>query len=173
MLNNQQIKLVQTAVRAAGLRHKNDDGRYRLLLSQYIQPNGRKVTSCKQLNNHQLDDLLAICESLGWRYPGKPETFCRDRVVKKSHLASCAQIEGIRNLAGDLGWNDHQLAGMVERMTKGKAASVVELTPRQGHILIEALKSMLSRQTGITYSTLKDVESDMKGVARDGKKKAG
>ena len=62
---------------------------------------------------------------------------------------------------------------MIERMTHGKASSVVDLTPGQGHIMIEALKSMLSRKTGKTYGTLKDVESDMKGVARDGKKKAG
>lgn len=172
MLNKQQIKLVQTAVRAAGLRHKKDDGRYRMLLLQYIQANGRKVTSCTQLNNHQLDDLLAICESLGWRYPGKAETFCRDRVVKQSHLASCAQTNAIRYLAGDLGWNDHQLAGMIDRMTSGYAYILDELTPRQGHNIIEALKSMLSRQTGKTYKTLKDVERDME-VAKDGKKKAG
>ena len=170
-----QIRLVQTAVRAAGLRSKNDDGRYRLLLGQYVQSNGGRVVSCKQLSNFQLDDRLAIWESMGWRYPGKPENFCREKVANqsRSQLASYAQTEGIRHLAGDLGWKDHQLAGMIERMTHGNASSVVDLTPGQGHIMIEALKSMLSRKTGKTYPTLKDVESDMKGVARDGKKKAG
>ena len=73
MLNNSQIKLVQVAVRAAGLRGKGFDGRYRLLLGQYHQPNGQPVTSCKQLNNWQIDDLLAICESHGWRCPGKAD----------------------------------------------------------------------------------------------------
>ena len=95
MLNNDQIKLVQTAMRRAGIRTKFFDGRYRLLLKQYLQPNGEPVTSCKQLNNAQLDDILAICEASGWRMPEKSETFYRDKVNQAGEIASYAQQQAI------------------------------------------------------------------------------
>jgi len=106
MLNKDQIKLVQTAVRAAGLRTKYCEGRYRLLLGQYRQPGGSPVTSCKQLNNSQLEDLLAICEANGWRMPGKPDDFYRSKINNESDIASFAQQSAIRKLADDLSWNE-------------------------------------------------------------------
>jgi len=167
MLNTQQIKLVQTAVRVAGLREKNVDGRYRLLLAQYKQPNGRPVKSCKQLNNSQLEDLLAICEAHGWRMPGKTETFYREKVFKNSDYASYAQREAIKHLAGDLGWQDYQLAGMLRRMTGEKKTSLIQLTPAEAYNIIEALKIMLGRERGKQYTNLKEVQKDME-VATDG-----
>lgn len=161
MLNGSQIKLVQTAVRAAGLRTKQFEGRYRFLLSHYIQPNRSPVTSCKQLNNSQLEDLLAICESLGWRMPGKPENYFRLKVATKSQYASFAQQQALKHLAGDLGWNDIQLEGMLKRMTGGFATNVSGLTPGHAYNIIEALKAMLGREKGVSYSNLKEVQEDM------------
>ena len=169
MLNNQQIKLVQTAVRTAGLRSKGSDGRYRLLLGQYRQPNGRPVNSCKQLNNYQLDDLLAICEAHGWRMPGKTETFYRENIIGSSDHASYAQREAIKYLAGDLGWQEHQLCGMIKRMTREKKTSIVLLSPAEAYNIIEALKIIFGREQGKQYTNLKEIQKDME-VARDGKK---
>lgn len=169
MLNNPQIKLVQTAVRTAGLRTVQFDGQYRLLLRQYLQPNSKPVTSCKQLNNSQLEDLLAICEAHGWRMPGKPVDFYRSKVATQYDIASFAQQSAIKKLAGDLGWNDYQLGGMLKRMTGGVVRSVTALSPRQAYKTIEALKAILTRDTGKHYSNLREVQEDME-VATDGQK---
>jgi len=170
MLNNQQIKLVQTAVRTAGLRSKRFGGRYRLLLGQYKQPNGQPVKSCKQLNNYQLDDLLAICEAHGWRMPGKDENFYRSKIGARYSTASFAQQSAIQHLAGDLGWGDVQLAGFLKRMTSGFATNVNALTPAQAYQIIEGLKAILTTETGKNYSNLKQVEKDFE-VVTDGQQK--
>ena len=169
MLNNQQIKLIQTAVRAAGLRTRHFDGQYRLLLRQYLQSNGKPVTSCKQLNNSQLEDLLAICEAHGWRMPGKPENFYRFKIATESDIASFAQQSAIKKLGGDLGWNDAQLGGMLKRMTGGFATTVTALSPGQAYQIIECLKAILTRDTGKHYSNLKEIQEDME-VVTDGQK---
>ena len=161
MLNNNQIKLVQVAVRAAGLRTSRFEGRYRLLLGQYRQPNGQPVESCKQLNNMQLEDMLAICESYGWRMPGEPENYYRLKRGVAELTASFAQQKAIEYLAGDLGWKESQLGGFLKRMTGGFAANVVSLNPAQAYNVIEALKAMLSRETGKEYENLKEIEGDM------------
>ena len=167
MLNNQQIKLVQTAVKAAGLRTRYFDGRYRMLLGQYKQPSGKPVTSCKQLNNAQLEDLLAICEAHGWRMPGKPANHFRFKVAIESHIASFAQQEAIKKLAGDLGWADEQLSGMLKRMTGGFVTNVAALKPGQAYNVIESLKAILGREKGKHYSNLREIKEDME-VATDG-----
>jgi len=169
MLNKGQVKLVQTAVRAAGLRTSRFDGRYRLLLARYKQPNGSAVMSCKELNNYQLDDLLAVCESLGWRCPDKPDNFYRNKVAKTYETASFAQQSAIRYLAGDLGLSDLQLAAFLKRMTAGKVDCRSELTPAQAHKVTEALKAVISRKDGRNYKNQQEIESAYMEVARDGK----
>lgn len=167
MLNKNQIKLLQTALRAAGIRGKAiPDGRYRALLRQYKTPRG-PVTSCKQLNNFQLTDLLAICESRGWRMPGKSAGHYRDKVRADYNYASFAQREAIRLMGSDLGWTEDHLAGMIKRMTKGRTDFLAELSPKEAFGLIEALKSMLGRKMGTSYKSLSDVTEDLKG-GRDG-----
>jgi len=152
------------------LRTKQSDGRYRLLLGQYKQPNGRPVTSCKQLNNSQLEDMLAICEAHGWRMPGKPANHFRFKVATESEYASFAQQSAIKHLAGDLGWGDEQLAGMLKRMTGGFASNTAALRPGHAYKVIEALKAMLGREAGKHYSNLTEIKEDMEAVT-DGKQK--
>lgn len=171
MLNKSQIKLIQTAVRAAGLRSKMFDGRYRLLLSHYLQPNGSPATSCKQLNNTQLDDLLAICESHGWQMPGKADDFCRRKIVATYYIASFAQQAAIKYLARDLGWDDCQLGGFVKRMTRGEMDNIAGLDPRQAYAITEALKAMLGRQAGKKYANLQQIQDELE-AARDGTSQA-
>jgi len=172
MLNNPQIKLIQAAVRTAGLRGKGSDfeSRYRMLLRRYKRPNGRPVTSCKQLNNWQLEDLLAICEAHGWRMPGKPEDYFRSKILKFGDYASFAQQSAIQHLAGDMGWQDHQLEGFLKRMTEKDGwfiKSVDSLTPLMAYKVIEGLKAILGRETGKQYSNLKQIQEDME-VSTDG-----
>jgi hypothetical protein len=156
MLNKEQIILVQVAVRAAGIRTPQFDGRYRLMLGKYKQPNGRSVTSCKQLNNSQLEDLLAICESYGWRMPGQPEDFYRKKVAAGAGRASFAVQEGIRHLAGDLGWPLDHLHDFIEKMT-GRITAVVDLTPKEAFKLIEGLKSIFNHRHGTNFNTLQEI----------------
>ncbi len=156
-----QIRLIQTAVRTAGLRSSKFEGRYRLLLGQYLQPNGQAVTSCKQLNHRQFEDMLAICEAYGWRMPGKAEDYYRRKRAGKDRTASYAQQEAIKHLRGDLGWNEYQLGGMLKRMTNGFADTVVALSPGQAYNVIEALKAMIGRRAGKQYNNLKEVQADM------------
>ena len=168
MPSYKQIKLIHKAVRDAGLRTKEHDGRYRLLLGRYKQPSGKAVTSCRQLNNMQLDDLLAICESFGWRMPGKEANHYRHKVATQSHIASFAQQSAIGHLAGDLGWNKAQLSGMIKRMTGGSEDDAALLTPGQAYRVIEALKAIIGRNEGKKYSNLNQIKED-KEAATDGK----
>ena len=165
--------MLQTAVRAAGLRGRSSaqENRYRLLLGKYLQSSGAKVTSCKQLNNSQLEDLLALCESLGWRMPGVRETWFRDKAVRNvdGDIASYAQQQAIRYLAGDLGWADNNLVGLICKITNGSCEGVEQLSSRQAWATIECLKSMLGRQKGKEYKTLKDVRDDAERNVTDGK----
>lgn len=169
MLDNNQIRLVQTAVRKAGLRTASQDGRYRLLLMQYLQPNGQPVESCKQLNNAQLDDLLAICESMGWRMPGKPEDYYREKINKKNDdtVASFGQQAAIKCLAGDLGIGSQKLAEFIRHQTSDNADSVAMLTPGQANKVIEGLKALVQKNTGIKFKNLTEIKEHYKG-AKDG-----
>jgi hypothetical protein len=161
MLNKLQIMLIQMAVKQAGIRLPKEDGRYRLLLAQYKQPSGRPVTSCKQLNNSQLEDLLAICEAHGWRMPGKPEDYFRKKVMLQGDYSSFAQQEAIKHLAGDLGWSIPQVNGLINKMTGGQVLCITNLLPKQAWAVIEALKAILGRQTKKTYNSLSQVKNDM------------
>ena len=168
-LNVNQIRMVQIAARTAGLRGKGFDGRYRMMLGRYKQPSGKQVDSCKQLNNWQMEDFLAICESLGWQCPSKSENHFRQKASRHNDdVISFAQKEAVGHLAGDLGWGSNQIDGMAKRITQGKCESISTLSRRQAYNLIEALKNILSRQTGNSYANLNEVKEDME--AKDGSK---
>lgn len=168
-LNTAQIRLVKTACRKAGLITKTgEDGRYRLLLAQYKAPNGRPVRSCRDLTNRQLDDLLAICESLGWRCPGKDGDYFRRKNAKKQEFASFVQQEAIRHLKGDLGMDELQLLKFIDRMTKGKISAISMLSTRDAYNIIEALKAMLSRKDGKKYKNMGDVMDEKSKELTDG-----
>jgi len=138
-----------------------------MLLGQYRQPSGKPVTSCKQLNNWQLDDLLAICEAYGWQYPGKPKNHYRLKTIARYKIASFAQQSAIKHLAGDLGWADFQLNGFLKRITGGIVGHINALTPKQAYKTIEGLKAMFGRETGRQYSNLKEIQEELE-VAKDG-----
>lgn len=162
MPNKQQIRLVQIAVKQARIRTPQGDGQYLLLLSQYKQSNGRAVTSCKQLTNSQIEDLLAICESLGFRHPGKPEDFYRKKVMEQDEaFASYAQQSAITKLAEDLCWSAEHLKNFINKMTDGCTDRIALLTPSQAYKVIEGLKAILSRQTGTKYDSMQDAKKDM------------
>ena len=156
-LNKEQVRLLQTAVRAAGLRAGGQDGRYRLLLGQYRRSNGQPATSCKDLDGRQMEDLLAICESMGWRMPGKPADYFRIRASLRDDVASYAQQAGIRHLANDLGWDGPHLANFIKRQTAGRCDSVERLGPTEAYVVIEGLKAIVSRGVGRLYNSLAQV----------------
>ncbi len=161
MASNKQLKLIHIAARQAGLIVKYDDRRYRLLLAQYKTPGGGVATTSKQLNNSQIEDLLAICEAMGWD-SGRGGTYFRDKVAAHGTFASFAQCSAIDKLRGDLGWNTDNLKGFIGRMTAYSKSGVAELTVRQASNIIEALKNMTLRAKGMSPNTtlneLKDTE---------------
>lgn len=175
MLNSDQIKLIQVACNKAGIRSPGQDGRYRLLLGQYLDSNGDPITSCKQLNNLQLDDILAICEAQGWRMPGQSETHYRDKVARKmvGYFATFAQQQTILFLCEDLGFSDLHRTNFIRKMTRDKVSSVVNLSRRQAWQITEALTAMIRRNTGINFKNLDEIrdyfmKEDKEGT--DGKK---
>lgn len=161
MVSNKQLKLIHIAARQAGLIVKKDDRRYRLLLAQYKTRDGGAATTSRQLNNSQIEDLLAICEAMGWD-SGRGATYFRDKVAAHGTFASFAQCSAIDKLRGDLGWNANNLKGMIGRMTAYSKSSVAELTVRQASNIIEALKNMTLRAKGMSPNTtlaeIKDTE---------------
>ena len=100
--------------------------------------------------------------------PGKPENHFRFKVATESHIASFAQQSAIKHLAGDLGWDNSQLAGMLKRMTGGFVTNTAALKPGQAYNVIESLKAIVGREKGKHYSNLKQIEKDYMEVARDG-----
>jgi hypothetical protein len=159
-LNRDQIKLLQTAVRAAGIRTRESEGRYRLLLSQYKQPNRKPVESSLQLSAKQLEDILAICEAHGWQCPGKAVDHFRKKVAASAGCSSTAQQNAIFNLAGDMGWSIDGLDGFIGKMTKGRATSVPALSAGDAHMIIEVLKRIMSKRTGVLFGTLEDMAAE-------------
>ncbi|MFA5553492.1 MAG: phage protein GemA/Gp16 family protein [Phycisphaerae bacterium] len=177
MPNKSQIKLIQIAVKKAGIRATGNasEGRYRLLLGQYKLSNGRPATSCKQLTNSQVEDLLAICESLGFRHPGKPDDFYRKKSLERDDaFASYAQQSAVQKLADDLCWSPEHLRNFIYKVTfvdyQGEDACgtnrLALLSPKQAYKVIEGLKAILSRQTGKQYNSMQEAQSDME-VAND------
>lgn len=163
-LNKGQIRLIQVAARAAGIRDACGDRRYRMLLAQYKRPSGKPCESCKDLDFDQMEDFLAVCESMGFRMPGKSESYFRDKVALRdldADRASYGQQTAIRHLAGDLGWTDEQLRGMIRKFTEGRSQSELTLSRTDAWKLTEALKAMLIRQTGIKPGNLKQIQKCM------------
>ncbi len=169
MLNNQQIKLIQIAVKEAGIRKPKDDRRYRLLLAQYKRPDGSAATSCKHLNHWQLEDMLAICEAHGFRCRGKDEDHFRQLIKNRDNHASYAQRSAIEKLGGDLGWDICHVNGLIDKMTNGACCTITELTPHHAFKVIEALKAMFSRKTGKEYKNLQQIKEEMEAPT-DGQK---
>jgi len=162
-LNKGQIQLIQVAVRAAGIRGECGDKRYRMVLAQYKKPSGGPCTSSKDLNPEQMEDLLALCESMGFRMLGKSATCCRDKVAMRAidgNRASAGQQAAIRHLSRDLGWDDRQLRGMIAHYTQGRCNSELSLSKKDAWGLTEAMKAMVHR-TGIRGTNLKAIKQSM------------
>jgi hypothetical protein len=162
MVNNKQLKLIHQAARAAGLIDKTGDGRYRLVLRQYRDRAGRPAASSKQLTNHQIDDFLALCESLGFRLPNRPSHFFRDKAAAGYRQATIPTLAALRQLAGDLGWTEAHLVNFLRRMARpGESTDLITLPPRLAYVAIEAMKAMFNRTSGMdqpVQPTLADVQ---------------
>lgn len=156
-LSPDQIKMIQIAVRAAGIRTAKFEGRYRMLLGQYRQPNGQPVDSCKQLNHEQFEDICAICESHGWQHPDFAPDHFRKLRADRGEFASYGQRAIIDCLYKDLGWTIENLKGFIEKTTKGEKQIPSELSTREASEIIEALKAILGRKDGRQYKTIEDV----------------
>ena len=174
MPNNDQIKLIQTAARQAGLCNGKQRERYYLVLRQYRDRNRRPVTSCKDMTNAQIDDFLAICEAMGFRYPGKPETYCRDRIkAYDGDYASFAQIAAIKHIAGDMGLiagiGNDCLEHFILRMTRQRTDAVETLTQKEAYNIIEAMKAMLMRNDKNKYTDCQSIKQHYTEVNEHGK----
>ncbi len=155
-LNYKKVQLLQIAMKAAGLRKPErteaSEAQYLFYLAQFKDSKGSPITSSKYLSNAQMDTILETCEELGWRNPNKSRRNYHGEI-------SQAMIDGINALAGDLGWQPHQLSGMVRRMTRQTQSDPSELTVAEGRKVIEAMKAMLKRHNpDITGNNLTDIQ---------------
>jgi hypothetical protein len=158
-VSKKMIRVLQVAVKQLGLRSKEADGRYKLLLMQYSDQHGRPVESSTQLDRYQWEDLMAILEAKGFRHRDGDEHHYRREVERRVDAAgggkaSAAQLEAIRQLARDLGWNDDGLDGFCVRVGKRRLEN---LGVSGASKIIEALKAMLSRRDGTHYNKVGEV----------------
>jgi len=70
-----------------------------------------------------------------------------------------------------MGWSDKQLSLFIEkRVTGGAVSNIALLSSKQAYAAIEALKAILSRQTGKKYTSLTQIQNDME--VNNGKEQA-
>ncbi len=152
-MTNQQLKLVHIAARAVGLRGPAGNGRYWMLLGQYTQSNGRRVTSSKQLTSVQFESLMGIMEAQGFEQPGKTSRYWREKASASAERfgrgqCSFAQLAAVYHLAGDLGWAAEHIDAFCRRMTQGRAETAVSLSAREAYTVIEGMAAMVERTRG-------------------------
>lgn len=156
-----QIRSLQIAARQVGLRCGKDDGRYKLLLMQYKEPHGRGCQSCKELNQTQYEDFMAICESMGFVHFSGDKRHYRDKRDSRGDCKSFAQLEAIKAMASDLGWDSEHLQAFCVKMGK---APLTYLSGVDAGKIIEALKAMIGRRDNTHYTRVADVASEYAGL---------
>jgi len=126
-LNRQQLALVHLAKAQTGMGEED----YRALLSSRWQ-----VTTSKDLTRPQLDELLKVFRSLGWRAKRPPRA--RPNALE---LAGPAQQMMISKLYDGMGWAPARRVGFNKRT----CGAPWPQTRAQANQIIEALKAMMAR----------------------------
>ncbi len=158
-----QVRSLQIAAKQVGLRSGKDDGRYKLLLMQYKQPTGKPCQSCKELNQTQYEDFMAICESMGFVHYSGDERHYRDKRESRGDGKSFAQMEAIKAMATDLGWD---AAHLQEFCAKMGGVPLTYLSGADAGKVIEALKAMLGRRDKTHYARVSDVAGEYAKVGK-------
>jgi hypothetical protein len=134
MPTGQQIKVIHVAARQVGL----DDAAYRLVLKNVT---GKE--SSKDLDNRGIEDLLAVFEDLGWRDPGRAETYWRDKVSLRGRFAGARLVFRINELAPK---QKYDLAGLCRKVSDDRTEFPRNLTPAEGMRLLVILQDVIERQ---------------------------
>jgi hypothetical protein len=134
MPTTSQVKTIKLGARVCGL----GDAQYRLLLR-----NVAGVDSSTKLDNHGVEDVLAVLEDLGFdSHPAGP-TYWRDKVRARGSVCGERMARKIRALADG---GRYDLTAMCRRHSNGEADVPEQLTPAQGWALVEALKAINDRE---------------------------
>jgi hypothetical protein len=131
-----QIKLIHVASRQCGLTRSQ----YEMLLA-----NVAGATSCKDLTNSGFEDCMAVLEDMGFE-----GHYWRDKVAARGARGTermCWKIQELLAAYDEVrGEHAHyELAGLIERATKGRTRLLAELKPREAWNMIEGIKSMIDR----------------------------
>lgn len=131
-----QIKMIHVASRQCGLAR----AQYETLLA-----NVAGVTSCKDLNSVGFEDCMAVLEDLG--FEGR---YWRDKVAARGQRGTermCWKIQELLAAYDEIrGEHPHyELAGLIQRASKGRTRDLSQITPREAWNMIEGLKAMIDR----------------------------
>lgn len=140
-----QIQTIQIARRQVQQKSGGvfDEGQFRMALLNVggVRPDCNGRVSSKALDQAGFEQMMAMLEDMGFRdVSGKPDHW-RSRV---NGLATTRQVFEIKRLGAE---SRYSIESLCQRATGGKCTSPEQLTPKQAHGLIEALKNIGARES--------------------------
>ena len=129
-----QIQIVQIARKQCGL----NEAEYRMILW-----NVAGVKSTTQLNNEDVERVMAIVESRGFIDSVRGAGYWAGKVARAGYAANDRMIHKIEAMAAE---TKYPLGALVHRMSNKRTDKVELLYPREAWMLIEALKDIVDRQ---------------------------
>jgi hypothetical protein len=120
---------------------KLSDGEYRLILR-----NLGGVESSKDLTNQSLEKLMAFFEDRGFRQKDQPQDYWRRKYHAQGQFCGERMVHLIHQLSQQV---KYPLDSLVAKASKGRTARAEELNPAEANQLVEMLKSMAGRESGL------------------------
>lgn len=163
-----QIQVVQTARRRLQL----DDADFRELLRKVgsVRPDETGHVSCKALTQKGFEAVMAHLERMGFKMrPGQGGGYWRERQFRRRLLCSDREAHLIRELAGRQ--ERYPLGALCRRHSGGHTDQPEQLTAKQAHGLIEALKQINARERrgqGSSAAPGKEAAGTDAGISQDG-----
>lgn len=106
-----------------------------------------KVESSTQLDNPSFEKVMAFLEERGFRQKDQPPDYWRRKYRAQGQFCG----ERMAHLALQLSQQvKYPLDSLVAKASKGRTARVEELNPSEANNLVEMLKSMAARSTGVS-----------------------
>jgi phage gp16-like protein len=134
MATPQQMTLIRVACQKLG----QDDSWRKMVLW-----NVAGVESSKDLGNAEVEEVMAVLESMGFRHQGKHETYWRDKTERAARYANERVVRKIEELAQE---SRYALDAMCRKFSNNRTCHPGKLTPREAWMLIEMYKTANARE---------------------------
>lgn len=134
-----------------------DDAQWRLVLRNIgqVQADGDGHVSSKALSNSGMEQVMAWFESVGYRQPGSEPGYWTAKAARYSrYQVTDREIRMIEELAAQ---QPYELAGIIGRLTNHRTTDIQQLSATEAFKVIEALKSIVSREGAKTRKAQKPV----------------